>query len=449
MFEGISAKLAKVFKTLKGQARLTEKNIEEALTEVRIALLEADVNFKVVKSFIEGVRARAVGIEVLDSITPGQQVIKIVHEEMVELLGETSAYIRFGSKLPAPIILVGLQGCGKTTSAAKLAHHLIASGKRTYLIPADIYRPAAVEQLHILAKQIGTEAFLPSLNEKPAVICSKALNEARRRGYEVAIIDTAGRNQLDETMMWELREIVGVVKPAETLFVADAMLGQEAINVATAFHQITPLDGVIMTKMDSDARGGAALSLKAMLGKPIKFIGVGEKTDALERFHPERIAGRILGMGDVVSLVEKAQKVSDEQGARTLEQKLRKGDFSLADFREQLKQVRKLGSLQDVMGMIPGMGKLQHSAHNDPDDAKGIVRTIAIIDSMTKQERLHAQIIDGSRRKRIASGSGTTVQDVNHTLKQYESLKKMLKMFSQKGNLGKLAKRHGVKFPFQ
>ncbi|MCF8054801.1 MAG: signal recognition particle protein [Deltaproteobacteria bacterium] len=445
MFEGIATKIEKVFKKLRGQARLTEANIEEALSEVRLALLDADVNIEVVQSFISEVRARAIGEEVLDSITPGQQVIKIVHAKIVELLGGSGAYIRFGSKIPAPIMLVGLQGCGKTTTAAKLARHFIATGKRTYLVPADTYRPAAIEQLQILAQQIGTEAYSPTAGDSPVAICASALNEARRKGYEVAIIDTAGRTQLDAGMMKELKDIVGIAKPAEILFVADAMMGQEAVNVAREFNSTIPLDGVILTKMDSDARGGAALSLKTILGKPIKFIGVGEKISELEAFYPDRVAGRILGMGDIVTLVEKARNATSEKEAQALEQKLRKNELSLEDFRDQILQMQKMGSVQDIVGMIPGMGNLKQ-VKNARIDEKELVKTVAIINSMTPRERRVANIIDGSRRKRIANGSGSTVQDVNRVLKQYEEMKKMMKMFANKGALARIAK---AKFPFK
>ena len=445
MFESISEKFNAIFKRLRGKGRLSEENIEEALQEVRLALLEADVNLQVVKSFIDDVKARAIGDEVLESITPGQQVIKIVHERLQELLGGSNNYIRFGSKIPAAIMLVGLQGCGKTTTAVKLARHLIAGGKRTYLVSADIYRPAAVQQLQVLAKQINTEAYDTNVADSPVNICVGAINEARRKGYEVVIIDTAGRLQIDNEMMAELKNITTAVKPAEILFVADAMTGQEAVNIATTFNQTVPIDGVIMTKMDSDARGGAILSLKTVLGKSIKFIGVGEKSDALEQFYPDRMAGRILGMGDILSLVDKARNVTDEKQAQALARKMRKNEFSLGDFRDQIQQIKKMGSIEEIFKMIPGMEKLPQIKSGDVDE-KEFVRTVAIIDSMTPKERLYAVIIDGSRRKRIASGSGTTVQDVNKLLQSYEDMKKMMKMFSGKGGMIKLKR---AKFPFK
>jgi len=444
MFENLAEKLEGVFKRLKGRGRLDEENVKEALKEIRMALLEADVNFKVVKDFIEEVRSRAVGQEVLESITPGQQIVKIVHDRLVELLGGTSSQLKFGNRFPAPIMLVGLQGCGKTTTAAKLARVLAQSGKRVGLVSADVYRPAAMEQLRVLAEKIGAPAFPADSRQNPVNICVQAVEDAKRSGYEVLILDTAGRLAIDTEMMEELRQIKSAVNPSEILFVADAMTGQDAVNVAAKFNELLGIDGVIMTKMDGDARGGAALSLKAVMGKPIKYVGVGEKIDALEIFHPERMASRILGMGDILSLVEKAQTVVDEKQARELERRIRKNEFTLEDFREQLLQIKKMGSLQDIIGMIPGLSKIKSLKQAAPDE-KELVKIVAMIDSMTKKERSNYQLIDGRRRKRIASGSGTTVQDVNRLLKNYADVKKMMKRMTSKG--GVKALRRG-NFPF-
>jgi signal recognition particle subunit SRP54 len=443
MFENLTEKLEGVFKKLKGRGRLDEENIQSALKEIRMALLEADVNFRVVRDFIEDIRKRAVGQEVLDSITPGQQVVKIVHDRLVELMGGVSSQVKFGSRIPAPIMLAGLQGCGKTTTAVKLARLVSAQGKRVYLVSADVYRPAAMEQLKVLGEQIGAGVFNAAGSDDPVAICVKAVDEARRSGYEVIIVDTAGRLAIDAEMMDELKRIKTLINPSEILFVADAMTGQDAVNVAGRFDELLGIDGVIMTKMDGDARGGAALSLKAVIGKPIKFVGIGEKIDALEVFHPERMATRILGMGDVLTLVEKAQAVADEGDAQELEQKIRKNEFTLADFRKQLTQIKKMGSIQDILGMIPGMKKLKALAEMAPDEGE-LVRVAAIIDSMTSKERRNHLLIDGSRRKRIAMGSGTTVQDVNRLLKNYSEMRKMMKRMT-KGGIKSLRRGN---FPF-
>lgn len=444
MFENLTEKLESIFKKLRGKGRLDEENIKDALKEIRMALLEADVNFKVVKDFIEDVRTRAIGQEVIESITPGQQVVKIVHDRLIELMGGGSSQIRFGSRFPAPIMLVGLQGCGKTTTAVKLARYLKNQGKRVYLVSADVYRPAAVTQLKMLAEKNGIGIYDTGELRDPVKICAQAVEEAKRDGYEVIVVDTAGRLAIDVEMMDELKRIKGMILPSEILFVADAMTGQDAVNVAGKFNEILGIDGVIMTKMDGDARGGAALSLKAVMGKPIKFVGMGEKVDALEVFYPDRMASRILGMGDILTLVEKAQTAVDENYARDLEKKIRKNEFSLEDFRDQLKQISKMGSLTDILGMIPGMKKLKDMKDMKPDE-KELVKTVAIIDSMTRKERLNYLIIDGQRRKRIARGSGTTVQDVNRLLKSYVDIKKVMKKMSGKGGL-KMMKR-GL-FPF-
>ncbi|MBN1662196.1 MAG: signal recognition particle protein [Deltaproteobacteria bacterium] len=434
MFDNLTEKLDGIFQKLKARGRLDENNIASALREIRIALLEADVNFKVVKDLIEEIRSRSVGREVLESITPGQQVVKIVHDRLVELMGGVSSSLRFGSRIPAPIMLVGLQGSGKTTTAVKLASVLIKQRKRVYLVSVDVYRPAAIEQLKVLGRQAGAGIFDSAGISDPLAICTQAMEEARRNGYDVIVIDTAGRLHVDEQMMEELIRLRDAVHPSETLFVADAMTGQIAVNVAAAFNDRLGIDGVIMTKMDGDARGGAALSLKAVIGKPIKFIGIGEKIDALEVFHPERMASRILGMGDILSLVEKAQATVDEKEARELERKIRKNEFNLNDFRDQLNQIKKMGSLSDIIGMIPGMNKMKALKDVTPDD-KELVRIAAIIDSMTRKERLNYLIIDGQRRKRIAKGSGTTVQDVNRLLKSYVEMRKMMKKMTAKGGM--------------
>jgi len=432
MFENLSEKLDGIFRKLKGRGRLDEGNIQSALKEIRMALLEADVNFRVVREFLEDIRQRALGQEVLDSITPGQQVVKIVHDRLIELMGGVSSQLKFGSRIPAPIMLVGLQGCGKTTTAVKLARLVAAQGKRVYLASADVYRPAAAEQLKVLGESIGAGIFDPAGSSDAVGICVQAVEEARRSGYEVIIVDTAGRLAIDPDMMDELKRIKALINPSEILFVADAMTGQDAVNVAGRFDEILGIDGVIMTKMDGDARGGAALSLKAVIGKPIKFVGVGEKIDALEVFHPERMASRILGMGDVLTLVEKAQATMDVREAKVLEQKFRKNEFTLDDFRNQLTQIKKMGSLQEILGMIPGMKKIKALKEMTPDEGE-LVRVAAIIDSMTGKERRNHLIIDGSRRKRIARGSGTTVQDVNRLLKNYAEMRKMMKRMTTGG----------------
>jgi len=442
MFESLSEKLEGIFKKLKGRGVLNEESVNAALKEIRMALLEADVNFKVVKDFIEDVRLRAVGKEVLESITPGQQVVKIVHDRLVELIGSTSANIKFGSRIPAPIMLVGLQGCGKTTTAAKLAR-ILSREKRVYLVSADVYRPAAMEQLAVLGRQIKAGVFDAGTLRDPVKICVDAVEQAKKEGYEVVIIDTAGRLHIDDLLMEELIQIKDKVNPAEILYVADAMTGQDAVNVGVKFNELIGIDGVIMTKMDGDARGGAALSLKAVVGKPLKFVGIGEKIDALEVFHPERMASRILGMGDILSLVEKAQATIDEKTAREMEQSLRKGDFTLDDFRNQLRQIKKMGSVKDMMGMIPGVSKIKALKGVEPDE-KELVKTTAIIDSMTNKERGNYLVIDGRRRKRIALGSGTTVQDVNRLLKNYVEIRKMMKKVNQKGGIKSLMRN----FPF-
>ncbi len=444
MFESLTDKLDQVFKRLKGRGRLDEENVRQALKDIRMALLEADVNFKVVKEFTEDVRERTVGQDVLESITPGQQVVKIVHDRLVELMGGGSSRLSLANRFPAPVMLVGLQGCGKTTTAAKLAYYLKNEERRVFLVSADVYRPAAVEQLRVLADKVGAGFFTSTYGADAVRICTEAVKEAEKGGYDTVIIDTAGRLHIDTEMMDELKRIQDAVRPSEILLVADAMAGQDAVSVAEKFDQLLGIDGVILTKMDGDARGGAALSLKAVTGKPIKFVGIGERVDALEVFHPERMASRILGMGDVLTLVEKAKAAIDEREARELEKKIRKDAFTLEDFRNQLVQVKKMGSLRDLINMIPGLNKIKAVKDLEPDE-KDLVKTVAIIDSMTRKERLNYQIIDGRRRKRIARGSGTTVQDVNRLLKNYAEAKKIMKRMTKGGV--KTLRRGNLPFP--
>ncbi len=444
MFDALTGKLEAVFKKLRGRGVLKEDDIKEALREVRLALLEADVNFKVVKEFVARVLERSVGREILSSLTPGQQVVKIVNEELVALLGGTQAKLHLAPNPPTVIMLMGLQGSGKTTTAGKLAKYFKKDGRRVLLVPADTRRPAAVHQLATLAKQIGVDAF--SSDEKdPAAICRAAVAHSQKSLYEVVILDTAGRLQVDEPLMEELRRIKSDVKPHETLFVADAMTGQEAVNIAEKFNGAVGIDGSVLTKLDGDARGGAALSIRAVTGRPIKFVGMGEKLDALEPFYPDRMASRILGMGDVLSLIEKAQETVSQEEAQRLAKKLKKNSFDLEDFRDQLRQVKKMGSLEQLIGMIPGLNKAM-PADARPDDRE-LVKVEAIINSMTPGERTDYTLINGSRRLRIAKGSGTQVQDVNRLLKQFADMKKMMKAMSG-GKMGKMAKMLGGRMPF-
>lgn len=435
MFESLTDKLNGVFKKVTGRGKLSEKNIQDALKEVRLALLEADVNYKVVKKLVEDIRVRAVGQEVMDSLTPGQQLIKIVNEELTNLMGEANEGLQFVGRTPHALMLVGLQGSGKTTTAAKLASHLRKQGRHPYLVPVDIYRPAAVDQLKKLGAQINIPVHPTDIERKPEDTCLDALAMAGKSGCDVLILDTAGRLHIDEELMSELVRIKEKTSPAEVLLVADAMTGQDAVNVATEFNEKLDITGVILSKMEGDARGGASLSIKAVTGKPIKFIGVGEQISALETFHPDRMASQILGMGDVLSLIEKAQDKFDEKEAVQLEKKLRRNEFDLEDFRSQLKQIKKLGSLEEIMGMIPGMGKLKKMKGFSPDESE-LVRVEAIINSMTKEERRRYKIVNGSRKKRIAKGSGTTVQDVNRLLKNFAQTKKMMEQFTKKGHKG-------------
>ncbi|MEW6376829.1 MAG: signal recognition particle protein [Thermodesulfobacteriota bacterium] len=436
MFENLSAKLDGIFKRLKGHGKLTEQNIQEALKEVRVALLEADVNFKVVKNFIQSVQERAIGQEVMASLTPAQQLIKIVKEEMTSLMGGEEQKIQLSGSPPVPIMLVGLHGCGKTTTAGKLARHFHGKKKRPYLIPADVYRPAAIEQLQKLGEELKVDFYRPEASQTPLDICLKGREVALKGGYDLMLIDTAGRLHIDEALMLELREIKSHIKPKEVLLVADAMTGQDAVNIAKNFNERLGIDGVILTKMDGDARGGAALSIRSVTQKPIKFIGVGEKLDAIEPFHPDRMASRILGMGDVFTLIEKAEAAFDEKKAKELERKIRKDSFTLEDFRDQLQQIRKMGSLESLLGMIPGLSKKMRAGGGLDFDERELIRVEAIINSMTPRERNNYMIINGSRRLRIAQGSGTNVQEVNQLLKRYAQARKMMKQFSKMGEKG-------------
>ncbi len=432
MFENLTEKLDTVFKKLRGRGVLDEETVKAAMKDIRMALLEADVNFRVTKEFIEDVSGRAIGRGVLDSITPGQQIVKIVHDRLVELMGTESSHMNLSNRFPAPIMLVGLQGCGKTTTAAKLARHLKNQGHRVSLVSVDVYRPAAIKQLQILGEAINANVYDSQGQSDPVQICVDAVEDGKANGFDALIIDTAGRLHIDDELMDELKRIKDAVNPSEILFVADAMTGQDAVSVAETFDALLNIDGVVLTKMDGDARGGAALSLKKVTGKPIRFIGMGEKTDALEIFHPERMASRILGMGDILTLVEKAQTAIDEKAAQELEKKIRKDSFTLNDLKKQLAQIQKMGSLQDILGMIPGLGKIKALKNAKPDERE-MVKTTAIIDSMTEKERINHKIINGQRRKRIARGSGTTVQDVNKVLKNYIEMRKMMKKLAKGG----------------
>lgn len=440
IFESLSDRLQATFKKLRGHGKLTEDDVNEAMREVRMALLEADVNFKVVKQFIKTVKERAIGQDILETLTPAQVVIKIVDEELTKLMGGTQSRLNISPKPPTVIMMVGLQGAGKTTSAGKLGLALKKQGKRPLLVAADIYRPAAITQLQVLGKQLDIPVFSMEQGTDAVTIAKSSIGYSQSHACDVVIIDTAGRLQIDEKLMQELRDIKSEVHPHEILLVVDAMTGQESVNVAQAFNDALGLDGVVMTKLDGDARGGAALSVKAVTGVPIKFIGLGEKLEPLEPFHPDRMASRILGMGDVLSLVEKAQATFDMEEAKKMEKKLRKDEFTLDDFLAQMQQVKKLGSLDNILGLIPGMGGLKKQlAGQDIDlDGKEMRQIEAIIQSMTPKERANITIINGSRRKRIAMGSGTRVQDVNKLLKQFGEMKKMMKKMKkmQKGKKG-------------
>jgi signal recognition particle subunit SRP54 len=440
MFDTLSQKLETVFKKLRGQGRISEANVAETLREIRRVLLDADVNYKVAKQFIEDVQKRVLGQDVLNSITPGQLVIKVIFDEMVELLGASKAEIRTAQTPPTVILVAGLQGSGKTTFAAKLANLLKRKGNNPLLVAADIHRPAAIDQLEMLGKQLEIPVFADRSKDAVA-IASAGIDFARKNIRDTVIIDTAGRLHVDEEMMQEVASIKEKTEPHEILFVVDAMTGQDAVNTAKAFHERLDFDGIVLTKLDGDSRGGAALSIRAVVQKPIKFIGVGEKLDALEPFHPDRIASRILGMGDVVTLVEKAQEQFDQEKAVKLEEKLRKAQLTLDDFLDQLREVKKMGPLSQVIGMLPGANRIPDNAQIDEG---ALIRIEAMIQSMTKEERRRPSIINGSRRRRIAIGSGTTVQEVNRLLKQFEEMQKMMKRLS-KGNMKRAL--HGMRLP--
>lgn len=435
MFSGLGEKLQATFKKLRGKGKLTEKDVSDALREVRMALLEADVNLKVVRDFVAAVKERAIGAEVLESLTPGQHIVKIVHEELMKLLGGSTSRINISSKPPTVILLVGLQGAGKTTHAGKLASSLRKNGRHPLLVACDIYRPAAIEQLQILGKQLDIPVFALPENKDPVDIARQAKETAMRQGRDLLIVDTAGRLHIDEKLMQELKDIRSAVMPHEILLVVDAMTGQDAVNVAETFNNALGIDGVIMTKLDGDTRGGAALSIKAVTGKPIKFIGLGEKLDTLEVFHPDRMASRILGMGDVLSLIEKAEEAYDKKKAEELERKMRTQSFTLEDFLDQLQQMKKMGPLDQLLGMIPGLSSAKQLKDFQPDE-KELKHIEAIIYSMTPGERRKPDIIDGSRRKRIAMGSGRSVQDVNRLLKQFDQARRMMKSFADMGKRG-------------
>ncbi|MGJ5815044.1 signal recognition particle protein [Paludibaculum fermentans] len=445
MFDSLSDKLQRVFKNIRGEGKLTAENMEVALKEIRVALLEADVHFKVVKAFMEGVRTKALGQEVLSSFSPAQQVIKIVRDELITVLGTHTARLRTANQPPTVVMVVGLQGSGKTTSSGKLARYLSKNGHRPLLVSVDVYRPAARQQLAVLAKDLDIPIYEGTPEEtKPVDLARSARRQAEISGRDMVLVDTAGRLHIDEDLMSELSQLKEALNPTEILFVADAMTGQDAVKSAEEFHKRLGITGVVLTKMDGDARGGAALSIRHITGQPLKFVGTGEKSDALEAFHPDRAASRILGMGDVLSFIEKVESAVDQKKAEQMQRKLLEDDFTLEDFRDQLKQLRKLGSLESLLGMMPQVGMLKE-LKNVKVDEKEFTRVVAIIDSMTPKERDNHMLINGSRRRRIAKGSGTSVQDVNNLLKQYGQARKMMKSVSG-GLLGK--KMGKLKLPF-
>lgn len=446
MFDSLSDKLQRVFKNLRGEGKLTAENMEAALKEIRMALLEADVHFKVVKSFMEAVRQKALGQEVLSAFSPDQQVIKIVRDELIAVLGAHASRLRTASTPPTVIMIVGLQGSGKTTSTGKLARYLSKNGHRPLVVSVDVYRPAARHQLSVVAKEIGIPVYEGQPGEtKPLELARSAKREAEISGRDIILVDTAGRLHIDEELMVELQELKQHLNPTEILFVADAMTGQDAVKSADEFHKRLGITGVILTKMDGDARGGAALSIRHITSQPLKFVGTGEKFDALEPFHPDRVANRILGMGDVLSFIEKVEEGIDKKQAEEMQRKLITDEFTLEDFRDQLKQIRKLGPLESLLGMMPQVGMLKELKNVKVDD-KEITRVVAIIDSMTSKERANHMLINGARRRRIAKGSGTSVQDVNSLLKQYGQARKMMKSVSG-GLLGKKMGKFKLPFP--
>ena len=437
-FEGLSEKLQNVFKGLKGKGSLTEADINAAMREVKLALLEADVNFKVVKEFVDSVKQNSLGEEVMASLTPGQQVIKIVNDELTELMGGTGSKLTYSPKGFTVYMMVGLQGTGKTTTCGKLANYLKKNGKKPMLCACDIYRPAAIDQLEVVGKAVDTPVFTMRESREPEKIALAAIKEAERKGCNVLIVDTAGRLQIDEELMEELVRLKGAIKPHEILLVVDALTGQDAVNAAEGFNDRLGIDGIIMTKMDGDSRGGAALSAKKVTGRPVKFVGTGEKFDALEPFHPERMASRILGMGDMLTLIEKAQEDYDEQKAQELEKRLRKNQFTLEDFLEQMGQIRKMGGIGKLLGMMPGMNSRAMQNVNVEQSERDFVQMEAIIQSMTREERENPSILNASRRKRIAAGSGQPVSKINQLVKRYDETRKMMKSFTGKGGAGRM-----------
>lgn len=444
IFENLAEKLQSTLKNLKGKGKLNEKDVDLAMREVKLALLEADVHYKVVKDFIKKVKERSIGVEVMQSLTPGQQVIKIVNEELSELMGGVQSKINISSRPPTVIMLVGLQGAGKTSTAGKLALYLKKQGNQPMLVACDVYRPAAIKQLEIVATGAGAIFYSEEGNTNPVDIATKGCEKAKTLGYDIVIIDTAGRLHIDETLMDELKNIKSSVKPHEIMLVVDSMTGQDAVNIAESFDQALGIDGVILTKLDGDTRGGAALSIKAITKKPIKYAAVGEKLEDLEQFHPDRMASRILGMGDVMSLIEKAQSAFDEDKAKEMQMKMKTSDFTFDDFLDQMQQIKKMGPLKNLLEMVPGMSQMKQLKDVDIDD-KELVKVEAIIQSMTKKERQNPSLINASRKKRIATGSGTHVSQVNRLLKQFEESKKMMKQFT---NMSKSMKKGKMKFPF-
>ncbi len=448
VFEGLAERLQNTFKKLRGKGKLTEADIKEALREVRLALFEADVSYKVVKNFENKIKERSMGQEVLESLTPGQQVIKIVNEELTELMGGNQSNISLASKPPTIVMLVGLQGAGKTTTAGKLANLLRKQGRRPLLVAGDIYRPAAIKQLQVLGQQLDIPVFSMGDGINPVAIAKGAIEFANSNGRDIVIIDTAGRLHIDELLMEELKNVKKEVKPHEILLVVDSMTGQVAVEVSETFNNELGVDGVILTKLDGDAKGGAALSIKAITGRPIKFVGMGEKLDALEAFYPDRMATRLLGMGDVLSLIEKAQSAFDADQAEKLQKKLRSAEFTLDDFLDQMQQMKKLGPIESILEMLPGIGNKQMKELKGQIDEKEMARTEAIIRSMTKEERTNPNILNGSRKKRIAKGSGTRIQEINRFLKQFEQTKAMMKQFSGMEKKIKKTGGKGFKLPF-
>lgn len=447
IFEGLSDKLQNAFGKLKSKGKLTEADVKSAMREVKMALLEADVNYKVVKDFVKKVQERCVGEDVMKSLTPGQMVIKIVNEELTSLMGDVQSKITIAPNPPTIVMIVGLQGAGKTTTSGKLGGYLKKQGKSPLLVACDVYRPAAIKQLQVVGEKLDLPVFAMGDKESPVNIAKAAVEHAKKNSNDIVIIDTAGRLHVDEVLMQELKDIKTEVNPQEILLVVDSMTGQDAVNVSESFNETLGIDGIVLTKLDGDTRGGAALSIRAVTQKPIKFIGMGEKLDNLEPFHPDRMASRILGMGDVLSLIEKAQDALDEEKTRALEEKLRKSEMDFEDFLTQLEQVQNLGPLDKLLELVPGMGSIKGQLGNIDTNGKEIKRTKAIIQSMTIEERRNPQIINGSRKKRIAKGSGTSVQDINRLIKQFNEMKKMMKMFQSGGMMNKMKKGGFPKLP--